>query len=372
MIIRYDCKHFCGDRPCKPHKTRGMKCCTCDEYTPISSSIIIIKLDAIGDVLRTTGLLEPLIKKYPGSSITWITKKGSLDLFRNNPYIYKVVEYGAEAQLNLATSQYDVAINLDAGEPSARLMSLACADTKIGYGWNSKGYAESLNPEAEHWFQMGLWDDLKKANQRTYQDIMMEICGLDGKPSRPIFVLDDKEKSFAKAFAEKHGIIGKHPVIGLNTGAGGRWLHKRWTMDGFKGLICKLEELYPGSPVLLYGGPEEVERNAELSKCGKNVIHTGCDNDLRQFGALVSLCDLMVAGDTLAMHIGIALEKKMVVLFGPTSLPEIELYGSGIKIAPEGMDCLCCYRPDCDVRPTCMERISVDQVLGAVQTLLSA
>jgi heptosyltransferase-2 len=347
-------------------------CENCVYERIIKGTILIIKLDAIGDVLRTTGLLEPLATKFPDFAVTWVTKKGSLDLFRNNPYVYKVIEYGSEAQLNLATSDYDVAINLDAAEPSCRLMSLARADSKIGFSWNPNGYAAPLNPEAEQWFQMGLWDDLKKVNQRTYQDLMMEICGLEGGPSRPVFVLEEQENAFARAFAEKYGIVvGKHPVIGLNTGAGGRWLHKRWTLDGFKGLIRTLEQLYPDSPVLLYGGPEEVERNAELATCGKNVIHTGCDNNLRQFGALVSLCDLIVAGDTLAMHIGIALEKKMVVLFGPTSLPEIELYGSGIKIAPEGMECLCCYRPDCEVRPTCMERISVEQVVKAIQGLLS-
>lgn len=339
-------------------------------YSPITSHILIVKLDAVGDVERTTGLLSPLLKAYPGAAITWVTKKAALPLFKNNPFIYKAVEYGTEAQLNLATNDYDLAINLDAAESSCRFMSLSRASKKIGYTWNPKGYAEPLNPQAEHWFEMGLWDDVKKANQRTYQDIMMEICGLEGKMARPIFVLDEGERKFAEAFSTRHRINREAPVFGLNTGAGGRWVHKKWTLGGYQSLIERLEQLYPASSILLYGGPEEVERNAELARAGKNVIDTGCDNDLRQFGALVSLCDLMVTGDTLAMHIGLALEKKMVVLFGPTSLAEIDLYGSGVKIAPEGMDCLCCYRPDCDIRPTCMERISDEDVLAAIREQL--
>jgi len=362
-----DCIFFNGDRPCKPHKKFSYTCPTCPEYTPITSHILIIKLDAVGDVERTTGLLQPLLQKYPGAAITWVTKKNALPLFKNNPHVYQIIEYGPEAQLNLLTSTYDLAINLDAAEDSCRLMTIAAAEKKIGYTWNPKGYAEPLNPEAEDWFEMGLWDDVKKANQRTYQDIMMEICGLEGRMTRPVFVLDDKERVFADEFAFRNQVNRNAPVFGLNTGAGGRWVHKKWTMEGYQSLIERLEELYPESSILLYGGPEEVERNAELARAGKNVIDTGCDNDLRQFGALVSLCDLMVTGDTLAMHIGLALEKRMVVLFGPTSLAEIDLYGSGIKIAPEGMDCLCCYRPDCDVRPTCMERISVEEVLTAIR-----
>ena len=61
----------------------------------------------------------------------------------------------------------------------------------------------------------------------------------------------------------------------------------------------------------------------------------------------------------------------MVALFGPTSLPEIELYGRGEKIAPEGLDCLGCYLPTCDVSPHCQERIQPDTVLAAVERQLA-
>jgi heptosyltransferase-2 len=51
----------------------------------------------------------------------------------------------------------------------------------------------------------------------------------------------------------------------------------------------------------------------------------------------------------------------MVVLFGPTSAAEVDLYGLGRKITAE-MDCLCCYRQTCDKSPNCMESISMDTV----------
>jgi heptosyltransferase-2 len=78
----------------------------------------------------------------------------------------------------------------------------------------------------------------------------------------------------------------------------------------------------------------------------------------------------VVTGDTLALHIGLALQKRMVVLIGPTSAAEIDLYGRGETITAD-LDCLCCYRQACDRSPNCMESISVETVFRSVRKQLS-
>ena len=64
--------------------------------------------------------------------------------------------------------------------------------------------------------------------------------------------------------------------------------------------------------------------------------------------------------------------RAAVVLFGPTSSAEIELYGRGTKITPPGLDCLCCYLPKCDKVPHCQALIAPEVVLAAVQQWLVA
>ena len=134
--------------------------------------------------------------------------------------------------------------------------------------------------------------------------------------------------------------------------------------------------------ILLLGGLEEVERNKYLAKrYGDIVIDTGCNNTIREFGALVNLCDIVVTGDTLAMHIAIGLGKKVIALFGPTSHVEIDLYGRGEKIYAGNssssfqlennkLKCLCCYRKDCNIHPNCMELITPQQVLNVIWQVL--
>jgi heptosyltransferase-2 len=70
------------------------------------------------------------------------------------------------------------------------------------------------------------------------------------------------------------------------------------------------------------------------------------------------------------MHIALAMGRRVVVLFGPTSHEEIELFGLGEKVIPD-LDCLVCYKRECDFIPNCMNSITVNMVLQAVFRQLS-
>ncbi len=73
IIIHFDCLYYKGDIPCAPHKKSGYHCQDCPEYKTISHKILIIKLGAIGDVIRTTPLLRKLRTEYPNAQISWLT-----------------------------------------------------------------------------------------------------------------------------------------------------------------------------------------------------------------------------------------------------------------------------------------------------------
>ena len=128
------------------------------------------------------------------------------------------------------------------------------------------------------------------------------------------------------------------------------------------------------SAVLLLGGPEEAGPHADLiataSSSTAPVVSAGTNHSYRQFAALVERCDVLVTGDTMALHAACARKVPVVALFGPTSMTEIEVFGRGEKLAPEGLDCLGCYLPTCDVSPHCQERITPKLVFESVRRLL--
>jgi heptosyltransferase-2 len=367
--FKVDCKFFKGDRPCVFHKKEGIFCHNCFSYEQIKERILIIKLDAIGDVLRTTSILPALQKKYPKMQVTWITKSEAVPLFDNNKYIDRVFDLSM-APIILATDRFDRVINLDAAPLSARLASMANAKDKLGYLYHKNGYVHPTNKEAKKWFGMGLSDIKKKENKKTYQVLALEIAKLSTEDnSEPIFALNEDEKSFAKDYYKRNNLDGKI-VIGFNTGSGGRWENKKWVIDNYLKLAELLKKKVPNCRILLFGGPEEADRNNYLKEKMPDLIDTGCNNTVRQFGALVDLCGIMVTGDTLAMHIAIALKKKVVVLFGPTSSYEIDIYGRGERIVPN-IDCVVCYKNTCKVNPNCMQLIRSKDVLDAIVRCLN-
>lgn len=366
--VAFDCRYFLGDRPCIWHKREGLLC-ICERFDPVREQILLIKLDAMGDVLRTTALLPLLAQAHPRAAITWITRPESKPLLANNPYVAEVVPYGADSLVHLLARSFDRVINLDAGKVSAGLATAARSPRKDGFLLHDKGHVVATNEAARHWLEMGVFDDLKRANTRTYQAIMAEILDLPPTGHHYVLELRASEQEAARSHLQSLGMNLSRPVVGLNTGAGERWQLKQWRLDGYQELIQRLHE-EAKVQILLLGGKAERDRHEWLKRHAQApVFDSGNDNDLRHFAALTAQCDVVVTGDTLAMHLGLATGRRVVVLFGPTSAAEIELYGLGEKVVPN-MECLVCYKPTCNFVSTCMDQISVDMVAQAVKRQL--
>ena len=366
--IAFDCKYFLGDRPCVWHKQSGVVC-VCDHYRRIEERVLIVKLDAIGDVLRTTALLPPLSEVHPAAAITWLTRRDAVPLLRGNPYIAEILELDSDTWVHLLARTFDRVINLDASKISASLATMARAARKDGYVLAPEGHVEATNEAARSWLEAGIFDDVKRQGTATYQDRMAAILGIEGRPHRYVLSLDDDERKRAYDLLTALGFDPDRPTVGLNTGAGGRWPLKQWREQGYIELIQRLYRTR-GVQFVLLGGPNEVERNRRLAAgSGVPLIDPGCGNPLRLFAAIVGCCDIVVTGDTLAMHVALALGRRAVILFGPTSAPEIETYGLGEKVLPD-MTCLSCYKTSCDFVPNCMDLISVGMVQAAVERQL--
>jgi heptosyltransferase-2 len=368
--IAFRCRHFRNDRPCVFHKEQGVHCSSCPHKDLIKHRILLIKLDSPGDVLRTTCLLASLKQAYSSSQITWITLEPSRALLENNPDIDRIVDRWEEMSAILQTEHFDVAINPDANPRAARLLEMASASEKFGMGWAEAGHVSSFNQEARKWLLMGLFDDVKRANRETYQVIIHKLCRLELVDPRPALHLTEDERYFAEEYFASLDLDRHRPIIGINTGAGGRWAKKSWKVEEQVELVHLTKEKHPWWQILLLGGPEEVERNQILERHCANLLTNTGQHPLRKFAALIGQTHVLITGDTLALHIGLALGRQVVALFGPTSYAEIDLCAEGEKLFAE-LDCLGCYLNDCDKSPNCMNLISPEMVLAALERRLA-
>jgi len=367
-MLKTDCRFFPGDRPCVHHKEEGIKCNDCNYYKPIAFKILIIKLDAVGDVLRTTSILSPLKKKFPDSYIVWCTRENSKSLFRNNSFVDDVIIIDDDARFRIQAEEFDIVINLDTSKMSSAIAADAKGKSKIGFVLNKKGYVEATSEAAKRWLEMSAFDDVKKANQKSYQQIMYEILDLELPVQHPIIRLTNsvKEEISKRDFIKR--LNQNKPVIGLNVGVGTKWPSKGWSLKKWKELVEKPEA--DNYNLLLLGGSDEAEIIENLSKEYYYLIDTGCKNSITEFAAIINLCDLIITADTLALHIATALDKKIIALFGPTSANEIELYGKGIKIFSQD-GCKCYYRKNCLEKISCMEKINPELVIKSINELIA-
>jgi heptosyltransferase-2 len=197
---------------------------------------------------------------------------------------------------------------------------------------------------------------------------MLDIIGINGDYTSPVLHLEPEELSWARNFKSEHAIVNDRPIIGIHPGGSARWPKKRWGLTQYVKLITQLKGL--GFSIMLFAGPQEISFHEELlRRCGKKVIDAGCNLSMRQFASLVNLVDLMICSDSLALHVATALKKKVVALFGPTSVSEIDLFGRGRKIVSR-LACVGCYLNRCEKSPSCMDLITWQSVKKAAQELI--
>jgi len=357
--LKTDCRHFRGDVPCTPHKKHGVHCidatgAPCEFYDPVGKEILIIKLGAIGDVIRTTPLLHALKRHHPDARITWLTHTPEIV---PRASVDRILGFSLASITYLRSVHFDIIYNLDKDPEACALCAQLSGTTKRGYTLK-KGIPCPLDGTGEQKYLTGLFDDVSKANTKSYPEEIFEISGFTFAGER--YILD------RPATAASWKLNHKRPVIGLNTGCGGRWTSRLWADKNWIALARALKQ--KGYEVVLLGGEQEHSKNSRLARSAR-VKYFG-HFPLPEFMDLVDHCDLVVTGVTMAMHITIGLGKKIVLINNIFNRHEFELYGLGIIVEPERA-CRCFYKPVCtNAEYRCMEHLRVSQVFDACTSLL--
>jgi ADP-heptose:LPS heptosyltransferase len=356
--LKHDCKWFRGDVPCKPHKQHGVHCVdptglVCEHYTPQRADILIIKLGATGDVIRTTPLVHRIRELYPQTRIWWLTLTPEV-----LPGIVDVpMAFTPQNIAVLHAVRFSHLFNLDKDREACALAATVMADEKKGYTLrNGKPYP--LDDDARPKYMTGVFDDLSKQNRMSYLEEIFAICGWQFRGEEYFL---DSYRSDGYTWT----LPRKKKIVGLNTGCGGRWTSRLWAEKNWVALAKKLKAA--GYTPLLLGGEQEDAKNRRIAaKSGARYLG---HFPLRQFINEVDQCDLVVTAVTMAMHLAIGLKKKLVLFNNTFNRYEFELYGRGAILEPD-FDCSCYYSPVCP--NNCMQYLHVDTVLEHCIKLLDS
>ena len=349
MRIHTNCCYYRGDVPCAPHKLHGVHCAGCEYYEKIGKRILIIKLGAIGDVIRTTPLLRKLKDIYPDSQIHWLTHTPEV--------LPSVVEYSYKYNLKnleiLKQTPFDYLFSLDKDREACSLANVVQSKIKKGFHLVD-GFCQPIDDDAKSKWITGLFDDKSIKNTRSYPEEIFEICGFEYHKEE--YILEVKENN-------DWDIPKGKEIIGLNTGCGERWQTRLWPEEHWITLSKMLKK--KGYEVVLLGGPQEDEKNKSISRKA-NVIYPG-HFPVPIFIDLMNQCHLVVTAVTMALHIALGLKKKVVLFNNIFNRHEFEMFGRGVILEPP-KNCKGCYKSACD--EACMELITPEEVAANIGTLL--
>jgi ADP-heptose:LPS heptosyltransferase len=366
------CKKFSGYKPCVSYTNcleNG-----CQQDTPenrMGTKILIVSLDAMGSVLANTTILPAFKRKYPISTVYWITTPNAEQILFNNRYIDRVFVWSDEHRMILRNIKFDILLNADKTDYACAFANEVPAKQKLGFLLNDDGKIVPANEGTMYNYRMGVDDQLKfRHNQRTGIDIIHETFELDYQRDEYVFELTDDEKQFIDEYKCRIGYDPTRTYVGLNTGCSNLFPNKKMTIEQHVALIRDLlkdERLQ----VVLLGGREDAERNKQILSTFNNddqrkIISTPTTEGLRRGACYMDVCDIVVTGDSFGMHLAIALKKYVIAWFGLSCWTEIELYDRGEKLVPEGLFCAPCWKKVCPYNLECIQMIDLARITRSV------
>ncbi len=164
---------------------------------------------------------------------------------------------------------------------------------------------------------------------------------------------------------DKRPLVGFHPRASYGPA-------KCWPAAKFSRLAGKLTRRRKAI-VLLFGSGRERQLLEEIvAGAGKDTVNLAGRTDLKTLAALLSLCRVVVANDSGPLHLAAALGVPVVGLYGSTDPVATGPRGARTRVIYKGISCSPCLYRVCPRDFACMERITPEEVLTAVEELWPA
>jgi len=291
-------------------------------------NVLILKLGATGDVVRTT----PLLRHF--GQTTWITASGNTVLLESLQDNVRTLPW--EGRDRALDRHYDLAINLeDTLDVAQFLKTVQC--TEIFGAYVGREGSLRYTENARRWFDLSLIssygreqaDRLKFLNRKSYQEMIFDGLGLQFHGEQYLL-----PKPIETELAGDVAIAAE---------AGHVWPMKKWAYY------------------------EDLKQRLEQEGFVVNVLPKR--SSLLEHLADVQNHRCLVSGDTLPMHFALGRRTPCVTIFTCTSPWEIYDYGIQTKIVSPLLEQFF-YKRGYDERAT--TAISVDEVFRAVTTKLGA
>lgn len=332
---------------------------------PPAPRLLILKLSAIGDCLLASPLARALRERYPDAHIAWAVQEKALAVVENNPHLDEVIVWrgGVGGLISLLhtvrRSRFDVVLDVQGALKSAPVAWLSGAKWRV-----VSSRAEPIARRAANCIV-----PIEGTPPHALEQYLRVASVLDIDPQTPrrlILGIGEKERAWVQQFWDNNS--APHRVVALNP-ASARPI-KAWPAAHFAVLADLLEE--NGIRTLFVGGPNDVELVGQIeNSMRRQPLNAAGKTNLRQLGALLQRCALLVSADTGPMHIAAGVGTPVVALFGPTDPRRTGPVGEGHLVLTRDLPCRPCFQqPTCE-RFECLTEMEPRDVFDSVKRHLN-
>lgn len=342
----------------------------------------MIRLGAVGDVVRTLPAASRIRAAYPGAHLAWLVEPGSADLLRAQSWIDEVIEVPRPDWVRLLRSgrllacarafagfvsalrehRFDLVVDFHSILRSGVLSALSGAPTRVAF-------ARPFGREAAYWFATDTASLTRRRSSRFDRcAALVEFLAIDALPiAHPLEV----DPALRARLGAELSATAADPVVALHPGSSDSTPYKRYPVAAFAALARQMFA-ENGLRSVVTWGPGRDDR-----ALAQQVVHAslGCatlapeTGSLPELAALLDRCRLLVSGDSGPLHVASLVGTPVVQILGPTHPLENAPYAqTDSRALRHALSCSPCRR-GC-AAATCMRMVPPGEVASAVADLL--
>ena len=349
------------------------------------SSILIIRLKALGDIALSLPIPRAIRERYPEARIAYLCWEQYAEVLNGESSVDEVIalKKSIQAQIGmmgrLRRERFDLVIDLLGSPRSALLTILTGARIRIGmdvgrHAWcyhfllprivvvggkRMKCYTLESNREIVR--MLRLWKDYGGVDRLEAESASDKGGSSDCAIG---FRAAEREKDWAKEYISGLG-VDRGRLVGVLPSA--TYQSKSWPREKFVSLVSMMEERHGLVSLILWGpGEEEIARSIARSAPGA-ICAPGIG--IARLGALISELKLLVTTDSGPKHLAVLQGVPTVTLFGPTDPVIWDPVNDRHGVIYLGFPCAPCKKRTCSPN-RCLSEIEPEKVMKRIAGIL--
>lgn len=270
--------------------------------------VLIMRFSSIGDIVLTTPIIRCIKQTYPHAEIHFLTKDKYKDILEHNPYVHTIHTFHSDIQsiiYTLLNEKYTHIVDLHKNIRSFYVKSI------LTQAFNSNIQKFSFNKlNIRKWlyvnFKINLLPDKSIVN-RYFDGLKKWQVKNDGK-GLDYFTNPEKEiKTDDLPLSHVYGFIA--------CGIGAQHYTKKMPVEKWQ-TLCKEIDF----PIVLLGGKEDFDNAEKIRESDPIKTYNACGKfSLDESAQIIRKSKAVISHDTAVMHIGAAMKKPIISIWGNTT-----------------------------------------------------